>query len=91
MLSYVDDSVNAFFFGMYKGHPAAEGLKAICITQMKDRMGFDTELADKLIPDFSPGCRRLTPGDGYLEAFAEVKVVQRDLTLRLLIHGVESC
>ncbi|KAI7585288.1 hypothetical protein KC343_g19603, partial [Hortaea werneckii] len=27
------------------------------------------ELAEKLIPTFRPGCRRLSPGDGYLEAF----------------------
>lgn len=35
---------------------------------MKDRLGNDPELIDKLIPDWQVGCRRLTPGDGYLEA-----------------------
>ncbi|KAF2768777.1 putative flavo protein [Teratosphaeria nubilosa] len=65
----LEGSVNAFFFGMYAGHPAAEGLKAICISQMKDRMKKNPELAEKLIPEFRPGCRRLSPGDGYLEAF----------------------
>lgn len=28
------------------------------------------ELAESLIPDFPPHCRRLTPGPGYLEALA---------------------
>ena len=66
-------SVNAFFFGMHTGHPAADGLMAICKTQMKDRLEFAPELAEKLIPTFRPGCRRLSPGDGYLEAFRLVR------------------
>ncbi|GAB1726616.1 hypothetical protein NU195Hw_g8309t1 [Hortaea werneckii] len=65
----LEGSVNAFFFGMHTGHPAADGLMAICKTQMKDRLEFAPELAEKLIPTFRPGCRRLSPGDGYLEAF----------------------
>ncbi|KAI4520591.1 FAD/NAD(P)-binding domain-containing protein [Schizophyllum commune Loenen D] len=31
-------------------------------------------IADSLIPDFSPGCRRLTPCPGYLEALCEDNV-----------------
>jgi hypothetical protein len=40
---------------------------------MKDRLQYDPKLAEKLIPDFAPGCKRLTPGDGYLEAFEKVR------------------
>ncbi|KAJ6005162.1 hypothetical protein N7451_003106 [Penicillium sp. IBT 35674x] len=37
--------------------------------EMKRRLGPHQEiLATKLIPTWPPGCRRITPGDGYLEA-----------------------
>lgn len=41
---------------------------------MKARLSKKPELLDNLIPDFSPNCRRLTPGPGYLEALQEDNV-----------------
>ncbi|TKA66180.1 hypothetical protein B0A49_08346, partial [Cryomyces minteri] len=38
---------------------------------MKERLKDSPELAEKLIPTYQPWCRRLTPGDGYLEALQE--------------------
>lgn len=38
---------------------------------MRERLGNDQELCDKLIPHYELGCRRPTPGDGYLEALRE--------------------
>lgn len=38
---------------------------------MRERLGNDQELCDKLIPHYELGCRRATPGDGYLEALRE--------------------
>ena len=38
---------------------------------MKERLSENPDLADKLIPNYQPWCRRLTPGDGYLEALQE--------------------
>lgn len=38
---------------------------------MKKRLGGDEELAQEFIPKWSVGCRRLTPGEGYLEALQE--------------------
>ncbi|KAJ5318309.1 hypothetical protein N7476_004729 [Penicillium atrosanguineum] len=32
------------------------------------------EILDKILPSFSPGCRRITPGPGYLEALSEDNV-----------------
>lgn len=54
---------------MYRDHPAQVGLQAACKQQMTERMKDTPELIEKMIPEFRPGCRRLTPGDGYLEAF----------------------
>lgn len=58
---------------MYKDHPMQLGLTAICRQQMAERMkGIeDPEVVSKMLSlDFNPGCRRLTPGEGYLEAFS---------------------
>ena len=35
---------------------------------MRQRLGDRNDLKEKIIPSWSPGCRRLTPGEGYLEA-----------------------
>lgn len=37
--------------------------------QMAEKLGHDPELCKILIPDFEVGCRRITPGPNYLEAF----------------------
>lgn len=41
---------------------------------MKMRLEKKPEIYDSLIPNFPPGCRRLTPGPGYLEALVEDNV-----------------
>ena len=41
---------------------------------MRDRIKEKPELVDHIIPDFSPICRRLTPGPGYLEALTQPNV-----------------
>lgn len=43
-------------------------------TLMKARLAKRPELAEFLIPNFAPGCRRLTPGPGFLEALTEDNV-----------------
>jgi hypothetical protein len=41
---------------------------------MRRRLARKPELLDQIIPPFPPGCRRLTPGPGYLEALTDEKV-----------------
>lgn len=41
---------------------------------MKEKLKQRPEIYDSLIPSFPPGCRRLTPGPGYLEALVEDNV-----------------
>ncbi|TVY22123.1 FAD-binding monooxygenase [Lachnellula hyalina] len=41
---------------------------------MAKRLSDKPELLDAIVPDFSPNCRRLTPGPGYLEALSEENV-----------------
>ncbi|KAK5116993.1 hypothetical protein LTR62_006714 [Meristemomyces frigidus] len=42
--------------------------------QMRERLGDRDDLKEKIIPTWSPGCRRLTPGEGYLEALTAKNV-----------------
>lgn len=54
-----------------------EGMKVlwdICKQHMKDKLARKPEIYEQLVPDFPPGCRRLTPGPGYLEALIEDNV-----------------
>ena len=41
---------------------------------MKGRLAKKPQIAEHLIPNFSPGCKRLTPGPGYLESLTENNV-----------------
>lgn len=43
-------------------------------TAMRERLAKKPEIAEFLIPSFGIGCRRATPGPGYLEALAESNV-----------------
>ncbi|CAJ0543871.1 Ff.00g039680.m01.CDS01 [Fusarium sp. VM40] len=48
-------------------------------------------LAEKMIPDFSPHCRRLTPGPGYLEALTEnnLEYIQTPIS-KFTATGIET-
>lgn len=37
--------------------------------QMAEKLGHHPDLCEKLIPKWELGCRRITPGQGYLESF----------------------
>lgn len=63
-------SLEAFF----KGTDASRDTRSRFIEVMKQRLARKPELLDAMIPDFSPNCRRLTPGPGYLEALCEPNV-----------------
>lgn len=56
---------------MIRDHPVQKFLEDLCIKEMETRMKDlpDPSIAQKIFPSFKPGCRRLSPGDGYLEAF----------------------
>ena len=43
--------------------------QTFAIKQMSEKLNNDPELCDKLIPKWELGCRRITPGQGYLESF----------------------
>lgn len=61
-------SVNAVYSSMLDGSEEHNLLQNLCETSMKDKLANSPELLEKLMPKTKPGCRRLSPGNGYLEA-----------------------
>lgn len=53
---------------------------------MSNKLGNDPELCRKLIPEWELGCRRITPGEGYLESFLRPNV---HLTQSPITHVTE--
>lgn len=57
-----------------KGSEMSEGARKAFTQLMRSRLAKKPELANLLLPEFAVGCRRLTPGPGYLEALTEDNV-----------------
>ncbi|KAL4769731.1 hypothetical protein BDW60DRAFT_224760 [Aspergillus nidulans var. acristatus] len=71
----IDQALNSRFPNFYKGSQEQKTSRQIVETAMRERLTkMDPDLREKLIPDFDVGCRRVTPGDGYLEALQEPNV-----------------
>ncbi|KAL2009965.1 hypothetical protein VTN00DRAFT_5772 [Thermoascus crustaceus] len=95
----VENDVNERFL-MYMDHtPEQEAARKYCVENLAEKLkqGGKPEWIEPLTPDFAVGCRRPTPGTGYLEALMSPKceLVWGDVTaftengLRS-INGVES-
>ncbi|KAL4885426.1 hypothetical protein BJY04DRAFT_230965 [Aspergillus karnatakaensis] len=55
------------------GSKANAELRGRIIETMRSRVGGDEEWLQRLLPDYAPGCKRLTPAPGYLETLQEEK------------------
>ena len=56
---------------------------------MTEKLGNDPVLTKKMIPEFALGCRRMTPGSGYLESLrAENVQVVNESAVRLTQDGI---
>lgn len=70
----VQGGVNKAYHMFVKGSPANISATEFAIKQMSEKLNHDKDLCEKLIPKWELGCRRITPGDGYLEAFTQPNV-----------------
>ncbi|PYI36755.1 FAD/NAD(P)-binding domain-containing protein [Aspergillus indologenus CBS 114.80] len=70
----VEEGYFSRFGAVFKNTPENQELREKWTTLMLSRIGKDSTLADKIIPDFPPNCRRPTPGPGYLEALGQKNV-----------------
>ncbi|ETI22260.1 hypothetical protein G647_06333 [Cladophialophora carrionii CBS 160.54] len=79
------------FGSTFRGSKDNEDMRARFIQIMRERLARKPELLHRLIPDFSPNCRRLTPGPGYLEALAQDNVTLiQDPIRRFTATGIET-
>lgn len=59
-----------------------EEARQYSVNEMKSKLGNDQRLIKHMIPDFAVGCRRPTPGNGYLEALTQPNV-------RVVTEGID--
>ncbi|KAF9876607.1 4-hydroxyacetophenone monooxygenase [Colletotrichum karsti] len=79
------------FNGWLKGSSENEEAREKFRKFMNDRLTKKPELVDALIPDFSPHCRRLTPGPGYFEAITSEKTEYIQTRIRRFTEtGIET-
>lgn len=57
-------------FLVHRGTRAQAAFRAQSEARMRAKLADKPDLADAIVPDFPAGCKRLTPGPGYLEALA---------------------
>lgn len=71
----IEAEINSLF-GMYQqGSETSQNFKKVITAEMNRRIGEGHEkLKEFIIPKWSPGCRRISPGDGYLEALVQDNV-----------------
>jgi cation diffusion facilitator CzcD-associated flavoprotein CzcO len=62
--------MNQFFHALFPDAPLQKVTFTATKKLMEERLSNAPELREKLIPTWPVGCRRLTPGDGYLEAIS---------------------
>ncbi|KAE9986270.1 hypothetical protein EG328_006273 [Venturia inaequalis] len=71
----IEAEINGLF-GMYQaGSEMSKHFRTVITEEMNRRMGpGHEELKSFIIPKWAPGCRRISPGDGYLEAMVQDNV-----------------
>lgn len=71
----LEGSVNNLFSMFINGSAENQAAQKSMKAEMLRRIGPGHEkLKESLIPSWPPGCRRITPGDGYLEALVQSNV-----------------
>jgi hypothetical protein len=68
----LESAINNIFEMYIKDSETSKGAQENMVKEMNRRIGPGHEdLKKSLIPSWPPGCRRITPGDGYLEALVK--------------------
>ncbi|KAJ4288943.1 hypothetical protein N0V90_011285 [Kalmusia sp. IMI 367209] len=86
----LEGTVNKLFDMFIEGSAENKDAQKTMKAEMLRRIGpGHEELKERLVPSWPPGCRRITPGNGYLEALVKpnVTTVHREIT-RVVPEGV---
>ncbi|RFU32996.1 hypothetical protein B7463_g3335, partial [Scytalidium lignicola] len=86
----VEQEINSKFPLLIKDSGLATRAAELLAMHMKATLGGDEHLSKALIPTFPVGCRRITPGVGYLSSLTEVNVrVVTEKIVRAVPNGIE--
>lgn len=64
----VEEELNAAQLAVFMGTQAQKDFFKMASDSHKEKLRDRQDIYEALTPDWVPGCRRLTPGPGYLEA-----------------------
>ncbi|KAB8201337.1 putative flavin-binding monooxygenase [Aspergillus parasiticus] len=67
----IEGAINSVYNAMISGSEENKALYEWVQGVMRSRLSKNPELVKTLIPTYEVGCRRISPGDGYLEAIQE--------------------
>lgn len=70
----IEHSFNRFFRVSIKDSPEQAGAFQLFKSKMEEALNHNPYLCAKLVPTFQVGCRRLNPGENYLQALQEDNV-----------------
>lgn len=72
----LEDGFWRTYAGIIDGSETSKNMRPKLTEIMRKRLGaeYGEEILDKLVPDFPPHCRRLTPAPGYLESLTKENV-----------------
>lgn len=65
------------YFGIFKTNAPQQAYVREAFSQAMKSKIHDEKLSEQLVPDWPVGCRRITPGHGYLEALQKPNVTAR--------------
>jgi cation diffusion facilitator CzcD-associated flavoprotein CzcO len=71
----IEAEMNSQFDVFFQGSETSKAYRKIMTKEMEQRIGpGHEELKKFIIPTWSPGCRRISPGNGFLEALVQPNV-----------------
>ncbi|RKL12923.1 putative sterigmatocystin biosynthesis monooxygenase stcW [Fusarium oxysporum] len=88
----LESTFNGLYNVLLKSSPQQKEARILFEADMRKKLEKKPELAEELIPDWEVGCRRLTPGLGYLEALCEdnVDVVTNTEIMEITKTGIRD-
>ncbi|RMJ03531.1 hypothetical protein CDV36_014938 [Fusarium kuroshium] len=86
----IEHELNSRFKFIIKDSPEQEEAVRFATNEMRTKLGEDSALIKHLLPTFAVGCRRPTPGNGYLEALTKENVrVVTDAISEIVPEGIK--
>ncbi|KAL5592391.1 hypothetical protein FOBRF1_013417 [Fusarium oxysporum] len=83
----IEHSFNKLFRVSVKDSPEQKQAFQFFKAKMEEALNHDPVLCAKLIPTFQVGCRRLSPGENYLQALQQDNVTLQDEPIQEVVEG----